>query len=369
MIYHLFNGSMTHFTSIIEGILVNADKTNSNGILDHFFYITIPQKFLFGKQEEELSKFKNVFVKNNCTQYHFVKYNFKNAISFIDNLRTSDRFIFHGIQSNIKYNIIYLIYKPKLLKKIVIVEWGVKEFNRASIKAKILQWLNNLLLEKYKYVITMTFDEKKILERNAPKANVIVLNYLTSTKDYYKNISYQQILKRNSVLTIIVSHSGWEHNEHIESFKQIEHLRNEQILVICPLCYGNKEYIECVIKSGIEIFGRKFEYFTKLKERDEYVDLIVSSHIYITSAKNQTGLFMSSVSIANGLKIFARDTILNYYKELGCDLYDVKRFSELTFSDLARPMSEEIFYKNRLAMLRHSNTEKLSKMWNLIYQE
>lgn len=370
MVYHIFNGSMTHFTSIIEGILANADKTNKNGKSDHYFYILIPEKFLFGKRDDELIKFDKIFNTYSFTRYIYISHNFRSIFGQLKKVICfHDRIVFHGINFSLKQIINLIVFNGNLLNHFIIIEWGVKTTTDTTIKHKFKQKLNKYLYSKYKYIITMTSEEKELIILKSPNANAIVLNYITSTQEYYHNLSYDEVKNRTSPLKIMVSHSGWEHNDHLITFKQIENLKNENIIVICPLCYGNKDYITHVINCGKEIFGNKFTYFTELKERVDYASLISQSNIYITNAKNQTGLFASTVAVSNGVKVFARENILRYFNELGCDIFEVDFISTFSYDELLEPLSEEQFYKNREAMVKLADKDKRISVWKMIYEE
>ena len=73
---------------------------------------------------------------------------------------------------------------------------------------------------------------------------------------------------------ILVAHSAHPGNCHIESFHMLEHLKNEDIEIICPLSYGIPEYRDKVIAEGRRIFGEKFRPLTEFMQKEDYIQLV-----------------------------------------------------------------------------------------------
>lgn len=369
MIFHVFNGSMTHFISIIEGIVSSAEKTTSNGLNSHTFYILIPNNFLFGDKGSELTKFEEVFNRYNFSQYLFIEDN-NRSMKIILNciLSSEDRIILHGISISIRRYLYFIFQKRKVLEQIIKVEWGVHNVRKSNFKRRIRLLIENYFYSKYRVVVTLTSVEKEFILNRAPKAKVVVTNYISSTNLLYHKVSYNELLSKQKPLRIIVSHSGWEEMQHVTSFEQIKHLRYDDIQIVCPLCYGNADYINRTIEVGKELFGDKFFYFTKLKEKDEYAQLLSNSHIFITNAEIQTGLFAITVSVSNGIKVFLRDDNYKHMREIGCNVQETNDILKLTYSELIEPISEEMFNNNRLAIIQYYNQDKIANVWRSLYE-
>src|SRR5690606_36973758 len=82
---------------------------------------------------------------------------------------------------------------------------------------------------------------------------------------------------------IMVSHSGWCHNKHTHTFNLIRTKVKEDVEIICPLAYGDQNYIDEVITVGESLFGNRFKYFTKLKDKADYEKMLSTVSVFITS--------------------------------------------------------------------------------------
>lgn len=128
----------------------------------------------------------------------------------------------------------------------------------------------------YNSIVTICPLDKEKVKTLYSKANAYYAEYVSSEK----RTLLSKIRTDESKPIVVVSHSGWQHNRHINSFEILQKFTG-RIRVVCPLCYGNKEYIDQVIEHGHKIFGADLSYFTELKEKIEYRDWLRTTDIYI----------------------------------------------------------------------------------------
>ena len=172
--------------------------------------------------------------------------------------------------------------------------------------------------------------------------------------------------KKAFPIRIMVSHSGWEHNRHIESFNLLKRFKDEDILIICPLCYGDPTYINDVIYTGKRIFGEKFYYFTDLMSPEEYFHFILQNHIYISGAENQTGVGALLGNMRGNAKLYLRGNLYFSFKEEGFDIFDYNEIENMTFEEFVKPNSDIIFRRN-IEVYNKKRIDECIEGWKDVY--
>jgi hypothetical protein len=225
--------------------------------------------------------------------------------------------------------LVLLSRSSRFLSKVSLIAWGEGDYRYTRIKyiLPVADLIYSKLFFRIRHLLTLShcdFVQAKTIYKNC---NVRKCSYM-------KELSEYPLRKDNKQLIIIVSHSGWRHNNHIFSFRQLKHLSNDNIQVICPLCYGEEKYISEVIDAGRSIFQEKFSYFTELKSTEEYIDLLISAHVYISNANVQTGLFAVNTSLLGGAHVFLSGNLINAFKEDGFIIRDSDEITDLKYEDL-----------------------------------
>jgi len=372
MTYHLFNSAMSHLNpNILSGIFDNVEFTNKNGKNDIFIILKVPKKMIFGSKDFEISKYYKLFKKYEFNSYAIIENDF-HLLKHIWAIKPGlNKLIIHSNFS--LFNVapffpLMLIFRgKKFLKSVVKVEWGVKPILETKTIIKRLKFL----IEKMAYtnfgsVVNLTEKDAIITKRKFPAANTIVVGYLLS----YPNYAEFRYTKAEEGLAckIMISHSGHVHNNHFKSFELLAKFKNEDIQIICPLCYGNQNYIKEVIEKGKKIFGKKFNYFTKLKPLDEYVHLICNQHIYISAANIQTGLFAASTALANGLKLYLGDNLFDHFNKMGFILGEIDNLEEISFNNFELPLTYDEFNHNK-SLSSSSDLKNLKiQIWKQLYE-
>lgn len=364
MNYHILNGGMLHLSPIIiTRILKYSDLTNNDGIESHYFYITNYGEII-GQKKNIIEIYDPIFEKFG------VDNNFKyinNSIEMIYLLLTMDLskslLFIHGTIRLFKYPIIFMLFfllrSNSFLSKISFIAWSEGEFSYTRNKyiVPLAKKIYSDYFKKIRYLLTISDDDFLLAKSIHQEANVERCSYLRELDEHTIN-------KNNSELLIIVSHSGWQHNNHILSFKQLEHLKNENIRIVCPLCYGDKKYIKTVISEGKRIFNNKFSYFTELKSLKEYTELLTKAHVYISSASLQTGLYAINTSMLGGAYVFLSGNLLNSYKKDGFIVRETLEISELKYCDLIN-INLNILNLNNAIMKKEVNHN--IQIWKNLY--
>lgn len=366
MNYHFFKGNVLHLSpSIMEGILKNANETNGGGIKEHFFYISLfDSKMLYNYRD---SSYEKMFASYGFTKFEYIKSKVR-FIYILLSLKSGDNVFFHGCPSPyylqlLLYIIMIVFGLKRKAKSMSMICWGESDFyySRHGVISMCVQYIYGLIFPKLKSLITISPGDTALAKKLYPNASIIEAPYFSD-----REIVYSQVEKDE--LTIMVSHSGWPHNNHIQSFNLLSKFSKNNIRVICPLCYGDKEYINYVVEKGKSIFGDKFSYFTDLKSKDEYIDFLRTVDIYITSASIQTGLFALMTIITSGGKVFLTGNLLYSMNQYGFVVEDLNKIGEYSFNELSQKITKEEYNLNiSVYVSKYSNLKDLQQKWKNIY--
>lgn len=369
MIYHFISGKHIHLSpQIIDSVLSNANFTNLNGKDDIFIYIENTGKQIF-QNRDTINVYNDIAQKYGFLNLKFIN-NSWNLFWKILRIKVKDKVIFHSaLNPKILVLINFFIYifnAKNKAKSFNYICWGSDfGYNRKINKCdNMLKRFVAHIYEKvwpwYGHIVTLTSGDQKLLSDAYNSDNISVIPYIGD------KMFYTSIVKEQSPIRIMVSHSGWEHNKHIESFNMLKRFKDEDILIVCPLCYGDSQYIQDVIQQGIKIFGSKFFYFTELKTSDEYLNLLLKNHIYVTGAEIQTGLGALYRNMRGNAKIYVRANLYQSCKSDGYIVYNYDEIGHLSFKEFINPNSNDIFLHN-INTYNHIKIDSVIEKWKKLY--
>lgn len=200
-----------------------------------------------------------------------------------------------------------------------------------------------------------------LMQELYPRANSINIPYIADRDIIRKKIN-------GGSVNIMVSHSGWPHNRHHMSFELLTSFASENIKIICPLCYGEKKYIEDVVKEGKSVFGEKFNYFTELKSAEEYDELLHSIDIYVSAASIQTGLYALMTTIVSGAKVYITGNLYDSMREYGFIVNNFNALLDLSYERFSTELDDKSYEQNvNIYSSRYINIGELQEKWKYLY--
>lgn len=352
-VVHVFNKKNTHINpGIIHGIHEHKDANHEHAYLicnlNH-------HERLIGEPDA----YKDLEAKG-C--------NIKHINSFFAllsaTLKNSGVLVLHGTVSPFRKNLFFFlllfIFSPQTLKKTILVAWGAGDF---APQIGLLSKIYRRILNKIKCIVTLSSEDFNSCSASG-HLHTIQLNYINK-----KNISPAPsgLIKNKAFKTIMISHSGWPHNNHLKSFSAISNKIQGDFRVICPLAYGDSEYINSVIEAGTQCFGDKFTYFTDLLEINSYEEVLKDVDVYITAATIQTGLFAVTSCLANGAKIYCDSNLYDSLSNSGFKVFHFDHLKEADEKSLFEA-SNSLTEINRAAYLKqYHDFDSLALSWNSTY--
>jgi len=153
---------------------------------------------------------------------------------------------------------------------------------------------------------------------------------------------------------ILVGNSGTPQNNHISVLN-----KTKQNQVICPVTYGNLNYIKLLKKEYCS-----FENIFFLEQHlpiEEYVKLLTSCNTLIINSHRQQALGNIIIALYLGMRVYLNDKTLtvDFLKELGIKTYSF----EQDFEKFANsPLKEEEIIKNRQGVEKYWSKQSVDIM-------
>jgi hypothetical protein len=141
-----------------------------------------------------------------------------------------------------------------------------------------------------------------------------------------------------SPLRITIGNSSTITNNHMEIFEKLEHLKDENIEIYCPLVYGNESEREKVLKEGKKIFGHKFHALTEWQQLHDFYSLLATCPVGIYNNNRQQGMGNISAMLYLGKKVYLRSDTSMYenYSKQGFYIHDVNELDDISIEDLIK---------------------------------
>jgi hypothetical protein len=316
---------------------------------DHMFII------LGGKDSVScpIPKYTNVKIleKNLCE----VSNDYKLAEILDFYFEKAEQILLHGLFE--KYYINYLYNHNKFLNKCIWAMWGgdLYDYQKRGLISR-----NFLTLFKKKYIIKRLGGFATYIKGDYD----LVEKWHGTHGKYHECFMYPSNLykdytikeKKHRTINIQIGNSADMTNNHIEVFEKLEKFKNDNIKIIVPLSYGNKEYADRVISEGRKIFGNKFEPLTDFMPFDQYLDLLSEIDIAIFNHNRQQAMGNIITLLGLGKKVYIKREITPWktFENIGVKVYDI---NNITIDKI----DDEIIELNRYKIKEHFSEKNYLK--------
>lgn len=360
--------------NIIRYTLHYAPDTNINGVADHFFLLlTWSNVSYLKKTEYNYNVYFEIFNQYNFKNYVFVN-NDLELVRRIVSIRKKNIVVLHGHnrlwgREELLW-ILILLRGKKFCKKIIFIIWnGTMLELKKSMKAKIRNVIKSKAFNRFGTLMTISFDDEKKARNNFPHANVITGN---TPMDHYSifnsyKLNQQNKMEKEQKKRIMVSHSAFKHNNHLDTFRLLSFARKENCTIICPLSYGDKEYQEKVIKEGENRFENQFKYYYELLALSEYYKLLASIDIFIAGCEIQSGLHVVYFGLCTGIKMYLRGNNYNFVRDMGFVTNHYDELKKCSYQDFVKPLNKEVLMNNEVIAKRFFNPIEKINVWKKLY--
>ncbi len=292
------------------------------------------------------------------------KYNCKDYAVAVGNLEDYEFVVIHSLDLNKAKVICNASDKVKILWLIwgggdVIgpLDYDIREcFDKNSIKLFFKNYSRNYLIYILKRIYHTTVlgdlfkkclkdkDINKIIIESAIKkikycSTVVPKEYdiyrrksrLFSSKCIPFNYSYIEKITANMQYeltgdNILVGNSGFYTLNHLSVFLTLKKYNNERKIIV-PLNYGDKTYINELIKIGNKLFNNKFYPVLNFLAAEEYIKIILSCNIAIFNSTIQQAMGNIILCIYFGITVYlnCENPICSFLDELEIKYLDATK--------------------------------------------
>ena len=252
----------------------------------------------------------------------------KNMLIFHRSIREASKIILHGNPV-----LFYFLFFPRALKKSYWIIYGY-ELGKTNIPGdkEKLNLIESLIK---KFVLKRIRGHISHIKGDSELANSL---FKSSAKFYYSPMYLSNVVTeyrqekaqgvgKSDVRKIMVGNSTCPTNDHTSIFKMLLPYKEDDILIYCPLSYGNYPgYRDEVIQLGIELFGEKFIPITSFMKLEEYNAFIGDIDIAIFNHKRQEAMGVTLTLLNTGKIVYmnSQTTSYNSLIDRGIKVFDNK---------------------------------------------
>lgn len=285
-----------------------------------------------------------------------------------------DKFIVSGVFYNTKF----MPFLPnRILKKTYLHFWG-GDFYDLRDKPDI-SCLKKKGLKTFLYRSVNILFTKTIIRKCAAVITLIEEDYdelvkITGIKkphfrapmpgDGFGGKRVYDTKKQTSPHLILLGNSATEANQHIEALDLLNKFSNEDIEIICPLSYGDKEYAKRVSDYGKRLFGPKFISLNKFMAKDEYFKMLARVEVAIFNNNRQQAMGNINKLFSMGCKLYLRDdtSMWRAYSRRGYSVHNINSIYVEDFDTFVSFPEEEVT-KNKNVYIKQSDPSITYNAW------
>ena len=271
-------------------------------------------------------------------------------------LKKYDYIVLHSAFLDVKSKLLFLA--NQLLKKTIWIEWGYDLYDcNSNDKKKNISYLIDYYFKSHVSTAICIFEPdimyfKKVYHRS--KSEIFYAPYtgpnIPKEFNFYSEASsLESTNKKNETVYIQIGHQATKQINHINVLKMLSKYKDENIKIVLPLSYGDKDNAITVSKAAIECFGtEKTIILSEMLTKDDYFELTKRIDIAIFDTDRQIGLANINRFIFRNTKLFlTRGSVMyDYFLTRGVPVLAVQDIENMDFSDfksVVKPVNKELF--------------------------
>ena len=346
-------------------------------------------------------------------KYNFVKkeYEFVKLIDSFDEVDLSlanqhfDKIFIHAFYNQNLLKFLYINKHNIDFKKVVFIAWGADIYNSCyrlqepvidfkdtlrRLKIRLYERIKKSLMKKVRLYMTFACGDIDIINNNygangiqfdclyPSTVDLDNLNRIKNTKNINagnnwittasKKPCYDELVSENSSVTILLGNSASKTNQHEEILNVLSRFKNENIKIICPLSYGDKDYAIKIKEYGSKLFGDKFIPLMDYMNPVDYANLLGSVDIAVFNHNRQQATGNIEILSYLGAKMFIRSDISSwkhYVERDKCAFFDTKKIAEMSFEEFVDNPQQAIS-TNEKYFLRIWDIDYVVSLWEKV---
>lgn len=277
-------------------------------------------------------------------------------------MNRADKIILHGLFDIRIVNLLCL--QPWLLKKCYWVMWGGDLYHYKlrgrGVRSGIQEAKRAFVIKRMGHLVSQVRGDFELAQK-----------WYGATGQYHECFMYPSNLYREyatpeklgSSINILLGNSADPTNNHFDVFNKLASYKDQDILIYCPLSYGDAQYAEGVIKQGQALFGDKFIPLLEFMPFKKYLELLGQIDIGIFAHKRQQGMGNITTLLGLGKKVCMRSEVTSWetFEQLGARIYDV---NEIEMTRLEAGIAK----RNHEVISRYFSESNLIKQMTEIFE-
>jgi dTDP-N-acetylfucosamine:lipid II N-acetylfucosaminyltransferase len=286
------------------------------------FYFNIEEHYFIYLEGKNVRELPIESRENNLIISSLKEFLIKKKIIY-EKFRVSDKIFIHGLYK--WYFILFLNFKKDILFKSYWIIWGsdLYQYQNKSISGQIKTYFRKRIIQKVGSFVTYVYGDYNLAQKWY-NAKGIYHECFIYPSNLYKEYNIKP--KEHSTINLQIGNSADPSNNHIEVLKQLMKYKDENIQLLTPLSYGDKEYTKDIIENGKEFFEDNFIPLTELMPFQKYLEFLSKIDIAIFGHKRQQAMGNIITLLGLGKKVYMRRDITSWqlFQNIGVKVFDVE---------------------------------------------
>lgn len=314
----------------------------------HIFLIFATEKTLkeFAIPAEILSC-KNVIILNRHGR-------FKKYFLLAKYINNAQKIFLHGLW--VEYANILLAALFWNLKKSHWLIWGGDLYEyRTNKKYSKKEIIRRFIIKRFGFITPVVYGDYELAKKYyKTRAKCIGEIFYMQFYEKYQSIHNRENTDISDKVIIQVGNSATPSNHHKEVLELLYPHKNE-IKIILPLSYGEKEYSDEIKKIALEKFGDNATILSDFIPLEQYNKILESTHIAIFATDRQQAMGNIFVLLLLGKKVYLKEgyTHYDFFIKNGFKIFNLKHFS------LNKISIEDATYNKDLILKKYSKEKQI----------
>lgn len=308
----------------------------------------------------------------------------KDIKKIVSVMKDYDYIVFHSMMLTLPTKLYIRFFNQYLIDKIVWIEWGYDIYTDrgCDLKSRLKFLLKRLVIKLFEkripiFVAIHPADIKEYMTGIKGKGKIFVAPYrehngININLDDYKYVSLAERIRNGEEIYIQVNHRAEAILKHKEVLDCLLKFKNENIKILLPLCYGDKDYGDYIEQYARDKFGNKAIIQREVMAYDDYIDLLKRVDIFILNSTRQIALGNIHPMILMRKKIFlpAGSVLYRYYSDEGDEIscLEMIKNANFTYDDLCKDLNTEIAQNHLIDYLQEDTISKWRDIFNLLVE-
>lgn len=300
---------------------------------------------------------------------------FKGFRCLIGKINCSDGVIWHSLFEN--YWMLGLIsFSQKIMDKSFWIVWGADLYNwkkfKSPNKAGALNTIKNRgyysFVRKLRNILVGFKPDAKSVKEIFKYDNEVLPGKYPLGYDLKMIEECRPAERNNNALNIMVGHSATQKLNHKKVLELLKPYSNNNINVIIPLNYGNKEYGDLIQNIANEMYPAHNYCIRHSMDIGEYISLLKSVDIAIFDSERQIALgnILLLLYLNKKLYLDSSGVMYNYFKSHDVDAGTIQDIGKIPFEDLCLNNSSS---SSRAIAESWMNEDELYKEWSSTFSK